>query len=75
MFFILWRFQVLSFLSFSAVGIVSGALVGSTSLTFGVPYEGCASLGLVSALIVWVLVVRSNIPLNPDAPISGAPVR
>ncbi len=72
MFFVLRSSRLLSWWSLLIAGGASGAVIGTASFSFGVLWS--AGLGLVSACIAWLLIVRSNLPLNPDAPpIGGAP--
>jgi hypothetical protein len=65
-FFILRHIKFLRWWSVCALGALAGGLVGSTSLTAGVPWLGCVGLGLTSAALAWVLIVRSNLPLNSN---------
>lgn len=56
---------------------ILGASIGSLIQMYfarGVPWVLCIAFGASSALIAWVLMSRSNLPLNSDAPKSGAPV-
>lgn len=62
-FFLLRKYCLLKWWVVCALGALSGALVGTTDFSFGVPWS--AGLGLVSACIAWDLIVRSNLPLNP----------
>ncbi len=72
-FFLLRKYCLLRWWVICPLGAIVGAVIGTTDISFGVPWS--AGLGLISACIAWVLIVRSNLPLNPDAPpIGGAPV-
>ena len=73
-FFAFRRFGVLRWWSLTALGASLGTAMGGTWVAHGVPWLGCVALGLVSAYIAWLLLVRSNLPLNSDAPASGAPI-
>lgn len=73
MFFVLRKYFLLKWWIFCGMGVISGAILGTTQIQPGAPLS--AILGLIIASIVWALILRSNIPLNPDASPNGdAPV-
>lgn len=74
-FFLLRKIGLLKWWVFCIIGMFVGALLGTTSLVWGVSWISSVGLGALSALISWLLIVRSDLPLNGEAPpIGGTPV-
>ncbi len=63
-FFALRALGLLRWWSICIGGALVGALLGTTSISFGVPWS--ASLGFMSACIAWLLLARSKLPLVKD---------
>jgi hypothetical protein len=55
----LQRFALFNWLSASVVGAILGFLV-SLAGTSGLPWQTCSAVGVVSALVAWLLLKRSN---------------
>ena len=63
-FFLLRRVGLLRWWSVCAIGVAAGTLISAAGITPFIPWYMDVGLGFISALVSWLILVRSKVPLR-----------